>query len=79
MTKITFKIGKRTCKCKYDINEEDCNSSKMSCDKKCSGKVAGLDLEEGRYLMNIMVKKDKVTTQIKKKKRILHIFESQFW
>ena len=61
MTKITFKIGKRTCKCQYDINEEECKNSKMSCDKKCSGKMVWLELEDGKYLMNIMVKKGKVS------------------
>jgi len=61
MTKIIIKMGKKTCKCQYDINEEDCTQSKMSCDKRCSGKMAGLELEDRKYVMDIMVKKGKVT------------------
>merc|ERR1712215_518333 len=63
MTKDTFKIGKTTCKCQYDINEKDCKRSKFACDKKCNGKISGLELDGGNYVMNLMVKKGKVAIQ----------------
>merc|ERR1719495_436667 len=63
MTKVTFKIGKTTCKCQYDINEKDCKKSKFACDKKCNGKISGLELDGGNYVMNLMVKKGKVAIQ----------------
>merc|ERR1719268_256891 len=63
MTKVTFKIGKTTCKCQYDINENDCKRSKFACDKKCNGKISGLELDGGNYVMNLMVKKGKVAIQ----------------
>merc|ERR1719309_1595689 len=63
MTKVTFKIGKTTCKCQYDINEKDCKRSKFACDKKCNGKISGLELDGGNYVMNLMVKKGKVAIQ----------------
>merc|ERR1712079_58220 len=59
----TFKIGKTTCKCQYDINEKDCKKSKFACDKKCNGKISGLELDGGNYVMNLMVKKGKVAIQ----------------
>jgi len=63
MTKVTFKIGKTTCKCQYEINPKDCKRSKMACDKKCNGKISGLELEDGNYVMSLMVKKGKVAIQ----------------
>merc|ERR1719402_1864685 len=63
MTKVTFKIGKTTCKRQYDINEKDCKRSKFACDKKCNGKISGLELDGGNYVMNLMVKKGKVAIQ----------------
>merc|ERR1712142_109104 len=63
MTKVTFKIGKTTCKCQYEINQKDCKRSKMACDKKCNGKISGLELEDGNYVMSLMVKKGKVAIQ----------------
>jgi len=63
MTKVTFKIGKTTCKCQYEINPNDCKRSKMACDKKCNGKISGLELEDGNYVMSLMVKKGKVAIQ----------------
>merc|ERR1711915_779476 len=63
MTKVTFKIGKTTCKCQYDINEKVCKRSKFACDKKCNGKISGLELDGGNYVMNLMVKKGKVAIQ----------------
>merc|ERR1712215_385669 len=63
MTKVTFKIGKTTCKCQHDINEKDCKKSKFACDKKCNGKISGLELDGGNYVMNLMVKKGKVAIQ----------------
>merc|ERR1712198_831642 len=63
MTKVTFKIGKTTCKRQYEINPNDCKRSKMACDKKCNGKISGLELEDGNYVMSLMVKKGKVAIQ----------------
>merc|ERR1711892_78803 len=47
MTKATIQDGKKKCK--------------FTCDKKCSGKVSGVELEDGMYMLDIAVKKGKVT------------------
>merc|ERR1712123_45139 len=33
----------------------------ITCDKKCSGKASGVELEDGMYMLDIAVKKGKVT------------------
>merc|ERR1712123_91694 len=60
-TKATIQVGKKKCKCSYEINAKDCKKSKITCDKKCSGKASGVELEDGMYLLDIAVKKGKVT------------------
>merc|ERR1712002_1371413 len=59
--KVTFKIGKNTCKCDYKINAGNCKNSKITCDKKCSGTIKGVELEDGMYVMDLGIKKGKVT------------------
>merc|ERR1712123_532680 len=61
MTKATIQVGKKKCKCSYEINAKDCKKSKITCDKMCSGKVSGVELEDGMYMLDIAVKKGKVT------------------
>merc|ERR1712123_115582 len=53
MTKATIQVGKKKCKCSYEMNAENC--------KKCSGKASGVELEDGMYMLDIAVKKGKVT------------------
>merc|ERR1711942_215516 len=59
--KVSFKIGKKTCKCDYKINAGNCKNSKITCDKKCSGSIKGVELEDGMYVMDLGIKKGKVT------------------
>merc|ERR1719250_135993 len=59
--KVSFKIGKKTCKCDYKINAGNCKNSKITCDKKCSGTIKGVELEDGMYVMDLGIKKGKVT------------------
>merc|ERR1719342_1670017 len=59
--KESFKIGKKTCKCDYKINAGNCKNSKITCDKKCSGSIKGVELEDGMYVMDLGIKKGKVT------------------
>merc|ERR1711892_1541771 len=61
MTKATIQVGKKKCKCSYEMNAKDCKKSKITCDKKCSGKASGVELEDGMYMLDIAVKKGKVT------------------
>merc|ERR1712123_171233 len=61
MTKATILVGKKKCKCSYEMNAKDCKKSKITCDKKCSGKASGVELEDGMYMLDIAVKKGKVT------------------
>merc|ERR1711892_1118741 len=61
MTKATIQVGKKKCKCSYEINADNCKKSKITCDKKCSGKASGVELEDGMYMLDIAVKKGKVT------------------
>merc|ERR1712128_185977 len=61
MTKATIQVGKKKCKCSYEMNAENCKKSKITCDKKCSGKASGVELEDGIYMLDIAVKKGKVT------------------
>merc|ERR1712106_935353 len=61
MTKATIQVGKKKCKCSYEMNAENCKKSKITCDKKCSGKASGVELEDGMYMLDIAVKKGKVT------------------
>ena len=58
---MSFKIGKKTCKCDYKINAGNCKNSKITCDKKCSGTIKGVELEDGMYVMDLGIKKGKVT------------------
>merc|ERR1712106_371014 len=37
MTKATIQVGKKKCKCSYEMNAKDCKKSTITCDKKCSG------------------------------------------
>merc|ERR1740137_111605 len=60
-TKATIQVGKKKCKCSYEMNAKDCKKSKITCDKKCSGKASGVELEDGMYMLDIAVKKGKVT------------------
>jgi hypothetical protein len=59
----TIQIGNKKCKCSYEMNAANCKKSKISCDKKCSGKLSGVELEDGdvMYMLDIVVKKGKVT------------------
>merc|ERR1712121_216275 len=59
--KVNIKIGKKTCKCSYGIVEANCKKSKFTCDKKCSGKATGVELEDGMYVMDLIIRKGKVT------------------
>merc|ERR1719334_361098 len=61
MSKTTIKVGSKNCKCAYDVNKNVCKKSKISCDKKCSGKASGVELDG--YKFDILVKKGKVTIQ----------------
>merc|ERR1712123_29843 len=61
MTKAIIQVGKKKCKCSYEMNAKDCKKSKITCDKKCSGKASGVELEDGMYMLDIAVKKGKVT------------------
>jgi hypothetical protein len=63
MTKATIQVGKKKCKCSYEMNAENCKKSKMQCDKKCSGKVSGLEIDDGdvMYMVDVVIKKGKVT------------------
>merc|ERR1712106_606431 len=61
ITKATIQVGKKKCKCSYEMNAENCKKSKITCDKKCSGKASGVELEDGMYMLDIAVKKGKVT------------------
>ena len=63
MTKATIQVGKKKCKCSYEMNAENCKKSKIVCDKKCSGKESGVELADGdvMYMVDIAVKKGKVT------------------
>merc|ERR1711892_726815 len=61
ITKATIQVGKKKCKCSYEMNAKDCKKSKITCDKKCSGKASGVELEDGMYMLDIAVKKGKVT------------------
>merc|ERR1712123_509538 len=61
MTKATILVGKKKCKCSYEMNAKDCKKSRITCDKKCSGKASGVELEDGMYMLDIAVKKGKVT------------------
>merc|ERR1712123_49378 len=61
MTKATIQVGKKKCKCSYEMNAENCKKSRFTCDKKCSGKASGVELEDGMYMLDIAVKKGKVT------------------
>merc|ERR1712106_335924 len=61
ITKATIQVGKKKCKCIYEMNAKDCKKSKITCDKKCSGKASGVELEDGMYMLDIAVKKGKVT------------------
>ena len=63
MTKATIQVGKKKCKCSYEMNAENCKKSKIVCDKKCSGKESGVELADGgvMYMLDIAVKKGKVT------------------
>merc|ERR1711892_391306 len=61
MTKATIQVGKKKCKCSYEMNAENCKRSTITCDKKCSGKASGVELEDGMYMLDIAVKKGKVT------------------
>merc|ERR1712128_362963 len=61
MTKATILVGKKKCKCSYEMNAKDCKKSKITCDKKCSGKASGVELEDGMYMLDIAVKKGKVS------------------
>ena len=58
-----IKVGRKECKCSFDMNEQDgsCMKSKGSCDKKCSGVATGVELMEGMYVLDMKVKKGKVT------------------
>merc|ERR1719477_327804 len=44
--KVSFKIGKKTCKCDYKINAGNCKNSKITCDKKCSGNIKGVEQDQ---------------------------------
>merc|ERR1712098_1034841 len=59
--KVNIKIGKKTCKCSYSITEANCKKSKITCDKKCNGKATGVELEDGMSVMDLIIKKGKVT------------------
>merc|ERR1711892_208450 len=61
MTKATIQVGKKKCKCSYEMNAENCKKSTITCDKKCSGKASGVELEDGMYMLDIAVKKGRVT------------------
>merc|ERR1712123_109502 len=61
MTKATIQVGKKKCKCSYEMNAKNCKKSRFTCDKKCSGKASGVELEDGMYMLDIAVKKGKVT------------------
>merc|ERR1712106_383775 len=61
MTKATIQVGKKKCKCSYEMNAKNCKKSTITCDKKCSGKASGVELEDGMYMLDIAVKKGKVT------------------
>merc|ERR1711892_333440 len=61
MTKAIIQVGKKKCKCSYEMNAENCKKSTITCDKKCSGKASGVELEDGMYMLDIAVKKGKVT------------------
>merc|ERR1711892_1525112 len=61
MTKATIQVGKKKCKCSYEMNADNCKKSKITCDKKCSGKASGVELADGMYMLDIAVKKGKVT------------------
>ena len=61
MSKTTIKVGSKNCKCAYEVNTKVCKKSKISCDKKCSGKASGVELDG--YKFAILVKKGKVTIQ----------------
>merc|ERR1712106_1035416 len=61
MTKATIQVGKKKCKCSYEMNAKNCKKSTITCDKKCSGKAYGVELEDGMYMLDIAVKKGKVT------------------
>merc|ERR1712106_821502 len=43
------------------MNAKNCKKSTITCDKKCSGKASGVELEDGMYMLDIAVKKGKVT------------------
>jgi hypothetical protein len=47
MTKATIQVGKKKCKCSYEMNAENCKKSKIVCDKKCSGKDTDVELADG--------------------------------
>merc|ERR1719184_686980 len=57
---VTFKIKKTTCKCSYEINAGNCQKSKFTCDKKCSGNAKGIKVEDGMYVFDLAVRKGKV-------------------
>merc|ERR1719309_1512359 len=57
---VTFKIKKTTCKCSYMINAGNCQKSKWTCDKKCSGNAKGIEVEDGMYVFDLAIKKGKV-------------------
>ena len=61
MTKATIQVGNKKCKCSYEMNADNCKKSKIICDKKCSGKAQGVEVEDGMYVLDIAVKKGKVT------------------
>merc|ERR1711892_539974 len=61
MTKANIQVGKKKCKCSYEMNAKNCKKSTITCDKKCSGKASGVELEDGMYMLDIAVKKGKVT------------------
>merc|ERR1719516_907824 len=57
--KVNIKIGKKTCKCSYGIVEANCKKSKFTCDKKCSGKATGVEVEDGMYVMDLIIREGK--------------------
>ena len=61
VVKKTIKVGKRQCKCNFDMEVDgtSCKKSKGSCDKKCNGVATGVELV-GMYLLDMKVKKGKV-------------------
>jgi len=58
-----IKVGNRDCKCSFDMKDQNgsCLKSKGGCDKKCSGAATGVELMEGMYVLDMKVKKGKVT------------------